>query len=230
NDDPWTEAYASAYYSMWRSNSGHAADAAESLTVAERIAEQRIVELLEGLAGLARGWIHMTNGDSSAAVETLWSVHDLGADEHQRHFIRVYLSLALIGLGRHVTAAALLYEAVVTGVELGNLRGAAACVECCGYICEKLGHWQDAARLLGAARAIRERTEVPLFNFWLPYNQAAHAALEARLGAQEYAACSRAGAAMREAQVLEAASLQLKSFSARVDEGLARPQPEAKRP
>jgi len=218
HDDPWTEAYASAYYSMWRSNSGHAADAAESLTVAERIAEQLDDPLLEGLAGLARGWIHMTNGDSSAAVETLWSVHDLGADEHQRHFIRVYLSLALIGLGRHVTAAALLYEAVVTGVELGNLRGAAACVECCGYICQKLGHWQDAARLLGAARAIRERTEVPLFNFWLPFNRAAHAALEAQLGPAEYAACSRAGAMMREEEAIQQASLWLKSCSAGADE------------
>ena len=221
HDDPWTEAYASAYWSMWQANSGHTAAAAEALTVTCDIAERLDDPLLRGLAGLARGWIHMTNGDSSAAVETLGRACEFGADEHQRHFIRVYLGLALIGLGRYVTAAAVLYEATATVIELGNVRGAAACVECCGYICEKLGHWQDGARLLGAARAVRERTEVPLFNFWLPHNRAAHAALEARLGAQEYAACSRAGAAMREEEAINAASLRLKRFSAGVSQGSA---------
>ncbi len=218
HDDPWTEAYASAYYSMWQANSGHTASAAETLEVTQRITERLNDPLLKGLAGLARGWIHMTNGDGSAAVDTLGSARDLSADEHQRHFIRVYLGLALIGLGCYPAAAAVLYEAIGTVIELGNVRGAAGCVECCGYICERLGHWQDAARLLGAAGAIRERTEVPLFNFWLPYNRAAHAALVARLGAEEYGACSRAGATMREEEAINEASLRLKSFSAVADE------------
>jgi predicted ATPase/DNA-binding winged helix-turn-helix (wHTH) protein len=229
HDDPWTEAYASAYWSMWQANSGHTAAAAEALTVTRDIAERLDDPLLRGLAGLACGWIHMTNGGGNAAVEILGRVCDLSADEHQRHFIRVYLGLALIGLGRYIIAAALLYEAIGTVIELGNIRGAAGCVECCGYICEKLGHLQDAARLLGAARAIRERTEVPLFNFWLPYHHAADASLEAQLGAQEYAACSRAGAAMREEEVLEATSLRLKSFGAGADQETAR-QPETNSP
>jgi non-specific serine/threonine protein kinase len=214
HDDPWTEAYASAYWSMWQANSGHTTAAIEALTVTRGIAERLDDPLLRGLAGLARGWIYMTNGDGSAAVETLGGVCELSADEHQRHFIRVYLGLALIGLARYATAAAVLYEATATVIELGNVRGAAACVECCGYICEKLGHWQDAALLLGAARAIRERTEVPLFNFWLPHNRAAHAALETQLGAEEYAACSRAGRAMREEEAINMASLRLKQCSA----------------
>jgi non-specific serine/threonine protein kinase len=217
--DPWTEAYASAYWSMWQSNAGHTAAAAEALGVAEAIAERLDDPLLRGLAGLARGWAHMTNGDGSAAVETLGRACGLGADEHQRHFIRVYLGLALIGLGRYITAAAVLYQAIIAGIELGNARGAAGCVECCGYICEKLGHWQDAARLLGAARAIRERSEVPLFSFWLPYNHAANAALEAQLGEEEYAACLRAGATMREEEVLATASKRLKDFGAGADAG-----------
>jgi non-specific serine/threonine protein kinase len=228
--DRWTEAYASAYWSMWQANAGHTAAAAEALTVAGDIAERLDDPLLRGLAGLARGWIHMTNGDGAAAAQTLERVCNLGADEHQRHFIRVYLGLALIGLGRYSAAAAVLHEAIAAVIELGNVRGAAGCVECCGYICEKLGHWQDAARLLGAARAIRERTEVPLFNFWLPYNHAAHAALEAGLGPQEYAACSRAGATMRQEEVLDAASLRLEGFSAGVDQAPTRRQPEAKSP
>ncbi|HEY1891946.1 MAG TPA: winged helix-turn-helix domain-containing protein [Steroidobacteraceae bacterium] len=218
-DDPWTEAYASAYYAMWQANSGDTAGAAETLMIAQSIGERLADPVLKGLAGLARGWIHMTNGDGGAAVETFGSVRDLGADEHQRHFIRVYLGLALIGLGRYAAAAAVLIEAIVTGIELGNVRGAAGCVECCGYLCEKLGHWQDAARLLGAARATRERTEVPLFNFWLPYNRAAHAALEVQLGPEEYAACSRAGAMMREEEAINEASLRLKSFNAGANEG-----------
>ncbi len=212
--DRWTEAYATAYWSMWQTNSGHTTAAAEALTITRDIAEQLDDPLLTGLAGLADGWIHMTNGDGGAAVETLGRACELSADEHQRHFIRVYLGLALIGLGRYLTAAAVLHEAITTGIDLGNVRGAAACVECCGYICEKLGHWRDAARLLGGARTIRERTEVPLFNFWLPYNRAAHAALEARLGVEEYSAWSRAGAAMREEEVINEASLRLKSFGA----------------
>ncbi|HEX3842863.1 MAG TPA: winged helix-turn-helix domain-containing protein [Steroidobacteraceae bacterium] len=222
HDDLWTEAYASAYWSMWQANSGHTAAAAEALTVTQDIAERLDDPLLRGLAGLARGWIHMTNGDGSTAVETLSGVCQLSADEHQRHFIRVYLGLALIGLGRHVNAAAVLSEAIDTIIELRNVRGAAGCVECCGYICEKLGHGQDGARLLGAARAIRERTEVPLFNFWLPYHHAAHVALEAQLGAEEYAACSRDGAAMREEDAINAAALRLKSFGAGADQGPAR--------
>ena len=128
----------------------------------------------------------------------------------------------MIGLGRNTTAAAVLYEAIATGIELGNVRGAAGCVECCGYICEKLGQWRDAARLLGAARAIRERTEVPLFNFWLPYSRSAQTALEMHLGAEEYAACSRAGAATREEDVIEEASLRLKSISAGAHQRSAR--------
>ncbi|MGH8303246.1 MAG: ATP-binding protein [Steroidobacteraceae bacterium] len=218
HDDPWTEAYASAYYSMWQANSGHTAGAAETLMVSERIAERLNDPLLKGLSGLARGWIDMTNGDGSAAVETLSSVRDLSADEHQRHFIRVYLSLALIGLRRYSTAAVVLYEAIITSIELRNIRGAAGCVECCGYLCERLGRWQEAARLLSAARAIRERTEVPLFNFWLPYNRAAHAALEARMGAAEYAACSRVGTTMREEEAINETSLLLKAFSAAAGE------------
>jgi len=213
HDDPWTEAYASAYYAMWQANSADTASAAEILISAQRIAERLADPLLEGLVGLARGWIHMTEGDGSAAVATLEAVRDLGSDIHQRHFIRVYLGLALIGLGRYSAAAKVLHEAITTGIELGNVRGAAACVECCGYICGKLGRWQDAGRMLGAARAIRERTEVPLFNFWLPPNRAAHIALEARLGAEEYAACSRAGALMRAEEALNEASLLLESFS-----------------
>ena len=230
HDDPWTEAYASAYWSMWQANSGHTAAAAEALTVAQDIAERLDDPLLRGLTGLGRGWIHMTNGDGSAAVATLGGVCELGADEHQRHFIRVYLGLALIGLGHYAAAAAVLHEATATVIELGNIRGAAGCVECCGYICEKLGHWQDAARLLGAARAIRERTEVPLFNFWLPHNRAAHAALESHLGAEEYAACSRAGAAMREEEAINAAYLRLKHFSADCGQGPAHRQPETSNP
>lgn len=222
HEDRWTEAYASAYRSMWQANSGHTAAAAETLTVTEDIAERLQDPLLIGLAGLARGWIHMTIGDGSAAVETLGRVCELSADEHQRHFIRVYLGLALIGLGRYMAAASVLYEAIATVIELGNVRGAAGCVECCGYICEKLGHWRDAAILLGGAHAIRERTEVPLFSFWLPYNRGSHTALEAELGAEEYAARSRAGAAMREEEVINAASLWLKCISAGTDQGLAR--------
>ena len=222
HDDPWTEAYASAYYSMWQANSGDTASAAEILLTAQRIAERLADPLLEGLVGLARGWIHMTKGDGSAAVETLGAVRDLGSDIHQRHFIRVYLGLALIGLARYSAAATVLHEAIATGIELGNVRGAAGCVECCGYICEKLGRWQDAGRLLGAARAIRERTEVPLFNFWLPPNRSAHAALAAQLGAEEYAACSRAGALMRAEDAFNEASLLLESFSAAAPEVPAR--------
>jgi hypothetical protein len=217
--DPWTHAYASAYYSMWQANSGHTASAAEALMTAQGIAEQLDDPLLKGLAGLARGWIHLTNGDVEAAVESLASVRDLSADAHQRHFIRVYLGLALIGLGRYGPAATVLYEAITTAIELRNVRGAAGCVECCGYLCEKLDHGQSAARLLGAAQSIRQRTEVPLFNFWMPYNRAAHAALEAQLGAQEYATCSRAGATLRAEEAINEASLLLKSFRVGVAEG-----------
>jgi predicted ATPase len=211
--DAWTEAYASGYWSMWQANSGRAAAAADALAVVQDIAERLDDPLLRGLAGLALGWIHMTNGDGSAAAEVLGRVCDLGADEHQRHFIRTYLGLTLTGLERYGAAATVLREAMAAAIQLGNVRGAAGSVECCGYICVKLGHWQEAARLLGAASAMRERTEVPLFSFWLSYNQAARTELEKRLGAEEYAACRRAGAAMREEDVLNGVARRLQDFA-----------------
>jgi hypothetical protein len=164
--------------------------------------------------GLARGWIYLACGNGSAAAETLWSVRDLGEDHHQRHFIRGYLGLTLIGLGRHAAAATTLSEAMSVIIELGNVRGAAACVECCGYLCQKLGQWRDATQFLAAAGAIRARTEVPLFNFWLPFHQAAHAALRAALGAEDYAACARLGAARRTEDAINEANLWLKSLAA----------------
>jgi hypothetical protein len=212
--DFWTEACACGYYALWEANEQRLAGATGNLAVTRRLAEQLNDDILRGLAGLAEGWIQLAKGNGSAAAATLRSVRDLGEDQHQRHFIRVYLALTFIGLQEWTAAARELSEAMGVAIEQDNVRGAAGCVEAYGYLAVAVGLYRDAARFLGAARAVRDRTEIPLFNFWLPHHRAAHAAARAALGPGEYASCLQAGAAMREEDSANEAYAALRAFDA----------------
>lgn len=53
--DDWTAAYASGTLALWLLHMGRTAEAAEHLTLIERIADQCADELLLGLAGCVRG-------------------------------------------------------------------------------------------------------------------------------------------------------------------------------
>jgi predicted ATPase/DNA-binding winged helix-turn-helix (wHTH) protein len=210
--DRWAEAYASGYYALWLVNFGRADEADDSVVVAERIAEQLNDQTLRGLAGLARGWLYLARDKTTDAIGVLRAVRNFGHDFHQRHFIDTYIGLALFRLGDYGAAANQLYEGMRRSIEVGNIRGVAGSIEGCGYLAERLGKAGQAARLLGAAARIRERTEIPLFNFWIVHHEFADQALRSALGSVAYEAAMNEGTKMREEDVMNEAAHQLREF------------------
>lgn len=197
NQDPWSDAYANGFYTLWLCNSGRFAEAGPHLAALERIGGELDDALLQGMCGLARGWVQMAANDYSAAVATLRAVRDLGPDLHQRHFIDIYIGLALFALGENAAAARQFLDSLHNAAEVSNLRGVAGSIEACGYLAARFAEWADAARLLALARRIREQTGVPLLSFWVPYHNAAYASLRSALALTEYEAQSAAGERMR---------------------------------
>jgi non-specific serine/threonine protein kinase len=198
HEDAWTEAYASGYHAMWLSNADQVLEAGTRLAVTERIARQLEDPVLRGLAGLARGWACLAAGRDADAINALCAVSELGNDLHQQHFIRMYIALAHFGQGNDGPAAGEWLEAMRRIANVANLRGLAGSIEGCGYLCAKLGRYEQAARLLGVARSIRERTLVPLFNSWLRHHRAAQATLRSHLRPAEYEQCLSAARLMRD--------------------------------
>ncbi|HVP34782.1 MAG TPA: winged helix-turn-helix domain-containing protein [Steroidobacteraceae bacterium] len=196
--DLWAEAYANGYYALGLCNHARADEAAQHLRLLERIAAQLDDPLLRGLAGLTRGWMQLAERDYAAAVTTLRAVRQLGPDVHQHHFIDTYIGLALYGMGVDAAAAAQWVESLNAAANVFNMRGVAGAIEGCGYLAARRGDWSDATRFLAVARRIRERTGIPLFNFWVPYHTETHALLRERLGREEYEAQSQAGHRMRD--------------------------------
>jgi non-specific serine/threonine protein kinase len=218
NGDWWTEAYANGYFAMFLANGGRSREADDALARIEMIGGQLDDPLLRGLAGLARGWLLLTNNELEPALEVFRAARYPGSDLHQTHFIDTYMGLALFGLGQRAEAARQWFGAMGGAVEVANIRGVAGSIEGCGYIAVALGEYADAARLLAAARKIRERTEVPLFRFWTPYHDNAHAELRTRLGASSYQYWSSKGQGMREEDVVNETRIMLQRFGG--DEGL----------
>jgi len=197
--DAWTEAYANGYYAMSLAEQGRPEQARSHSEIAERYAQQHTDASLAGLAGLARAWIGLALGDAQAALHELLAVRDVGgADLHQQHFIEVYLGLTLFTLGNASAAASHWLKAMELSLTVGNMRGTAGSIEGCAYLASRTGDWAHAARLLGAARAIRERTEVPIFSFWQVHQQRAHDTLRAQLSPTELEAETRKGMQMRQ--------------------------------
>ena len=196
--DEWGEAYANGYYALWLSNCGRHREAEPHIAVTESIGARRRDGMLEGLAGLARGWMLLACGDHAQAAATLRAARPLGDDLHQRHFIDMYIGLTQFGLGEYPGAAAHFLEGLHGAADVANIRGMAGAIEGCGYLGALAGEWSDAARWLAAARRIRERTGVPLFTFWIPHHEATQGLLRARLGGPAYEQHSAAGRRLRD--------------------------------
>lgn len=215
NDDKWGEAYANVYYAMWFCNWGRSQLALEPTVLVERIAEELDDPILRGIAGLARGWIHIAAQDYAVAIKVLRAARNLGADVHQHHFIDMYIALSLFALGDNPAAAAQWLEALRTAAKLFNARGLAGACEGCGYISARIGTPQDAVRFLASAQKVRERTAVPLFNFWVGFHDATETALRAMLEPAEFETLWSAGQRMREEDIVNEVSERLRDYSAR---------------
>ena len=214
NGDKWGEAYANVFYAMWLCNWGRSELAVEPTALVERIGEELDDAILRGSAGLARGWIHIAAQDYAGAITVLRPVRDLGSDLHHRHFVDMYIGLSLFALGEYPAAAAQWLQALCTAVVLLNARGMGGACEGCGYISARLGSFQDAVRFLACAQKVRERTAVPLFNFWVAYHDATVALLRAKLDPAEFEALWSAGQRVREEDVFNEVNARLQDFSA----------------
>ncbi|HTB68244.1 MAG TPA: winged helix-turn-helix domain-containing protein [Steroidobacteraceae bacterium] len=211
--DPWAVAYASGYLAQWKADNGQGQHAGPEIAVVEQIAQQLSDENLLGLAGLARGWMYLAANEVDKTIAVLQSVRRLGDDVHQHHFIDVYIGLALFRRGDFAAAAGLWLEAMRNALIVGHIRGAAGSMEGCGYIAQRLNQPQLACRCLGAAQQIRTRTGIPLYSFWVPHYDSAHAALRTALGPAAYATAIAAGAAMHEEDAASETAQWLQSFA-----------------
>ncbi len=213
HDDRWTEAYANGYYALWLADSGRPNEAMAPAAAAKQMAETLQDALLIGLAGLAQGWILIAQADCAAAVAVLTDVCDLGEDTHQHHFIHMYIGLSQFALGNVSAAAAEWADAMRGAAEVGNVRGMAGSVEGCSYIASRAGDYSAAARFMGIAQRIRERTAVPLFNFWNSHHQSARDTLLAQLGQEDYDRCVAATRDVREEDVFNEVSARLLRYA-----------------
>jgi hypothetical protein len=211
--DSWAEAYASGYLAQWKADNGQGQQAGPDIDTVEQIAKQLNDANLRGLAGLARGWMHLAANEVDDTIAVLESVRRFGDDVHQHHFIDVYIGLALFRREDYAAAAGLWRDAMRNALTLGHIRGASGSIEGCGYIAQRLNHPDLACRCLGAAAQIRARTGIPLYSFWIPHHDSAHAALHAALGPERYATAIAAGAALHEEDAAGEADRWLQSFT-----------------
>lgn len=80
--DSWTEGYASGWLALWFAHAGRSAEAPAYIATTERAAEALNDGILAGLAGLARGWIHLAQERLDDAIAGLQRVRDVGGDYH----------------------------------------------------------------------------------------------------------------------------------------------------
>jgi predicted ATPase/DNA-binding winged helix-turn-helix (wHTH) protein len=212
--DEWAAAFSSGYYALWLARSGRTSEATPYIETTERIARQRADEILAGLAGLALGWVQLAGGQVNESLKTLQQVRHLGGDYHQHHFIDAYIALCFFRRGDLALAAAQWLEAMRNAIAVGHTRGAAASIEGCGYIAQRLDKADHACRLLGASAKIRERTEIPFNSFWRGHNEEVNAKLRASLSQEHYEAAIGEGARMRQEDAINEAVALLREFSA----------------
>jgi predicted ATPase/DNA-binding winged helix-turn-helix (wHTH) protein len=218
--DDWAAAYSSGTLALWLTHMGRTAQAAAHVTVLERIANQLDDQLLRGLAGFARGWAYLADGEVDRCLEALRLVRRFGGDLHQHHFIDMYIGLGLFRRGNYGPAAALWLDAMRNAISVGHIRGVAGSIEGCAYIAERMGKAEQACRFLSAAQEIRKRAASPLFSFWIRHNEFASSALRLALGPRQYEALAGAGAQMRQEDVVNEAADLLWEFGGDASGGL----------
>lgn len=211
--DWWTEAYALGYSALGCADCGKPDEAEPYAHRTRAAAERHNDDLLRGLAALAHGWIWLAREQPERALTELYAARDLGCDPHQRHFVGMYLGLAHFALGQNSRAAQVWLTSLNLSISLGNVRGMAGSIEGCGYLASLAGEWRTAARLLAVARAIRERTQLPLFSFWRPHLEATMHDLRSHLRPAELEESWQSGAALRHEDATNEALALLRSYS-----------------
>jgi DNA-binding CsgD family transcriptional regulator len=159
----------------WKHMSGHRANAAV----------QRAFRALATLAGgdlvAARRW-----ADAAVTTTTGW---------HLMHALTARARVA-IAQGEPERAERDTYHALACAVEVQAPLGISDTLECLATLAADAGGHCEAARLFGAAQAIRERMGVVRFNVWDAGYEASVAALREAMGEEDFDGAWSEGAAL----------------------------------
>jgi non-specific serine/threonine protein kinase len=130
--------------------------------------------------------------------ESITLARDVG-DPWTEGFATEMLARVVARQGDRVRAAALVWEALPLVWEVGAMANVARCLEVGAYLLTATGESELAARLLGAAEALRERRCLPVDRPLLAEHERGVAAVRAALDEEHCAAAWNIGRALPEA-------------------------------
>jgi predicted ATPase/transcriptional regulator with XRE-family HTH domain/Tfp pilus assembly protein PilF len=168
---------------------------AESLALARQIKDD------QGIASalLNLGLVAQRQGDNARAVALLEESLDLSAEIGNKDNVATclsYLALLAEGRGEYRHAALFYEESLLAFTELGRREGVAASLEGLAAVALGEGQPERAARLLGAATALRETIGAPLPPAARPSYERTRSGITAQLDPATFAAAWAAGRTM----------------------------------
>jgi non-specific serine/threonine protein kinase len=208
--DRWAQGCAAAYLAMWQANEGHLESARNNAALAAGLADAEADDWLRSLVGLAKAWIALRSDEHRDAVATLQSLRHVSFDLHQHIMIDVYLALSHYGLGDWHKAAAVWLDVFELSLRTRNLRAHAGLMEGAAYLAMRTGRHEISVRLLGKAADIRQRSQAPLFRFWISHHEQAMRQTRNQLGSVKFDSLHAAGTAARDELVVEEARALLR--------------------
>jgi predicted ATPase/DNA-binding CsgD family transcriptional regulator len=176
----------------------HAEAAATGAVALERL---QAIDYFSGLVSLDihMGYLHLLSGDLDAAIERCdQGLRRLGDSQERwaRGYLQIITALALFFQGKDAESAAAACASLERKHELGDIVGAAYCLEALAMLAQRQQRSERTAWLMGAADALWERAGQRLGGTAIMeelHQQAVKAAQEA-LGEDRYAALFRDGA------------------------------------
>jgi non-specific serine/threonine protein kinase len=176
----------------------HAEAAATGAVALERL---QAIDHVSGLVSLDihMGYLHLLSGDLDAAIERCdRGLRRLGDSQERwaRGYLQIITALALFFQGKDAESAAAACASLEKKHELGDIVGAAYCLEALAMLAQRQHRCERTAWLMGAADALWERAGQRLGGTAIMeelHQQAVKAARDA-LGEDRYAALFRDGA------------------------------------
>jgi predicted ATPase/DNA-binding winged helix-turn-helix (wHTH) protein len=220
--DRWAQSCANALLAMWLAHFGRLDQADTSAQFAAEVAEAEDDDWLRSLAGVAKAWIAIRSNDPRRVISVLQPLRGVSFDLHQHMLVDIYLALSHHLLGNVTEAANVLVDLFVGAVRTRNARVYAAILEIAAYLAIVAHNPTAAARLLGKAADIRERTRTPLFSAWVTYHDKAIELGREHLGGATFDARYAAGTSAHDEGVIEEARVLLPQM-ARTTTDQARP-------
>jgi tetratricopeptide (TPR) repeat protein len=179
--------------------------AAEGLFVRSReLAEEMGGEVRDVFVAVANhnlGSVALSEGDLERAVgryRAALSHYRAAADPYGVALTELYLGFVAIEAGRQDDAAGLLARALPVFQEMRFLQYTAECLEGIAAVAHARGEAEEAARLLGAASAVRERTGAPPSPTLARVRERETVSTRAELGESAFAAAWADGRGLRE--------------------------------